>query len=129
MSLRNSDPAYVYLIENVETGAVKVGISARPLWRARQLRGQHSSPMRLLAASMGLGDWKHRRLERGLHAVFADTRIRGEWFRPSPLLERLAMLHVEAEMSVHGLSDRDAAVLRAFHNGRALIERQERRTS
>lgn len=121
MSLRNGDPANVYFIENVATGAVKIGITSNVWHRLVTLRGSIGQPVRLVAISGGDGEWTHRRLERGLHGVFRSDRIQSEWFRPSPLMERLIRMSKQAEFYVGDANQHDAVTLDAFHKGRFLL--------
>lgn len=69
---------YVYAVEAVESGRVKIGIAEDP---AKRLQGhQVSSPERLRLLKVVPGD---RKLERELHRRFADSRLHGEWFAPT----------------------------------------------
>lgn len=113
-------PLYVYAIENVATGAVKIGVSLEPVSRARTLHYAMGVPTRLLAASVGAGEWHGRRLERGLHAMLKADRIRGEWFRPSPLVERL-LATFNGTLNTDDLDPHDVQALTAVYEGRRLI--------
>ena len=68
-----ADGPFVYVAER--DGRIKIGFSAAPVRRARQLHAE------LLCSFPGtLAD------ERGLHHRFEADRIAGEWFRPSASL-------------------------------------------
>lgn len=71
----------LYFIQDVGSGAIKIGISSSPRARLSQLQASRPGTLRLLAAIPG-----DRTAERELHAEFAHLRIRGEWFRAAPEL-------------------------------------------
>lgn len=124
MSLRLADDSMVYLVEDVTTGAVKIGITKRLRNRLRALQAQTNHPLRLVAASQGDGEIIRQRLERSLHGVFSESRQRGEWFSPSPLLQRIVRTNMQAELYVGDLTnDHHKRTLRAFHLGRLLTQR------
>ncbi len=64
---------YVYFIAG--GGRTKVGLSANPQHRLRDLQVGSPVPLRLLAAVEGT-----HRLEARVHAELAGTRVDGEWF-------------------------------------------------
>lgn len=67
------------------TGNIKIGISANPWARAKDLAtGAGGGVITILATVDGTKDDEKR-----LHARFADTRLVGEWFSPSPELVTL----------------------------------------
>ena len=73
---------YIYAIKEVETGAVKIGISCDPLKRIKTLQTGNSSRLEIVAirhAPNGLAD------ERAAHERLKDFRVRGEWFSPDAL--------------------------------------------
>ena len=58
---------------------MKIGISAEPAERLRQLQSSHSDKLELVASFDGkIAD------ERRLHERFKAYRKRGEWFHESP---------------------------------------------
>ena len=67
----------IYYLSGTYQGqeAVKIGISSSPNQRARQLRSE------LLAWHEGT-----RQTEIDLHTRFANDRLGGEWFAPTPVL-------------------------------------------
>lgn len=72
--LKNKQPDYVYLMYNKKTGYYKIGKSNNPSYRERTLQSQEPD-INLLCKSIG-----GVRLEKKLHFIFKDKRIRGEWF-------------------------------------------------
>ncbi len=67
-----------YLIEDRNRRLVKIGWSADPVRRLRELIAESSHHMRLVATLPG-----GRFREAALHARFTRKRVRGEWFAPS----------------------------------------------
>lgn len=68
---------FVYFIAN--DAAVKIGFSADPAGRLRDL--QTASPYSLQLLGAVEGGKKH---ERAIHAALDEFRLRGEWFRLCP---------------------------------------------
>jgi hypothetical protein len=66
--------SYVYFITDGE--AIKIGKADKPKSRLSGLQTSHHKPLRFLATMPGGAE-----LERELHGVFAQFRIRGEWFK------------------------------------------------
>jgi hypothetical protein len=71
--------AQVYFIQDMHTGAIKIGSARFPEVRLKELQTGTSAELRLLSAVPG-----GQALERDLHERFAHLRIRGEWFLNSP---------------------------------------------
>lgn len=69
--------AYVYLIKDTATGAVKIGISGDVGKRLASL--QTASPNKLILLHV-ISVEDARALELDLHAVYASKRRSGEWF-------------------------------------------------
>lgn len=76
-----SPECFVYFIQCAPFGPVKIGSSANPANRIRDIQTASPHELRLLCVAVG-----SERDEKALHAVFAQERIRGEWFRPSERL-------------------------------------------
>lgn len=66
---------FVYLMIDEALGCYKIGFSFEPKHREETLQAQKPT-IRLLSSWSGT-----KRDERMLHARFADSRLRGEWFR------------------------------------------------
>lgn len=65
----------VYFIQQKNGGPIKIGSSVHPLLRLKQIRAHSPVEVELIAAIEGSA-----KLERELHAKFADNRLHGEWF-------------------------------------------------
>lgn len=79
---------YVYFIQRADGGPIKIGTAERPDRRLQAL--QAANPDELVIRAVCLGG---RAAEQVLHAHFAESRIRNEWFEPTPeLTEVLARL-------------------------------------
>ncbi len=68
---------YVYFIQGLCGGAIKIGYSADPSKRLKEL--QTGYPDTLTLVLMIPGD---ENTERALHNQFEASRLKGEWFRP-----------------------------------------------
>lgn len=78
---------YVYFARDEATGEIKIGIASDVPDRLVALRTPAGGAVTLLAAL------RVRDAERDHHALFAEYRTRGEWFRPAPaLLEYIALV-------------------------------------
>ena len=67
---------YVYVIEAVDTGLVKIGVSDSPEKRINDLQTASPNELRLLGYCLG-----SYAIEQALHLVLHEYRVRGEWFR------------------------------------------------
>lgn len=76
---------YVYFIQRADGGPIKIGTAERPDRRLTAL--QAANPDVLVIRAVCLGG---RAAEQVLHGHFAESRIRNEWFEPTP--ELLAVL-------------------------------------
>jgi hypothetical protein len=81
---------WVYFIQAVTGGPIKIGWSLRPVDRVRDLQGAH--PHELTIVTMFRGSVA---MERRLHRKFADFRLLGEWFEDCP--------EIQAEINARGL--------------------------
>src|SRR5574341_1136092 len=68
----------IYFIQQGEFGPIKIGYSADPVGRLRNLATSTHVELRMLATVDGDADD-----ERALHEKFAHHRIRREWFKPA----------------------------------------------
>lgn len=68
---------YVYFIQAVHGGPIKIGTGTDPQRRLTQLQTGHPAQLQILAIVKG-----GVKLERELHDRFASVRIHGEWFEP-----------------------------------------------
>ena len=75
----------IYFLQAEVIGRIKIGYAAadRLEHRISCLRVASPVPLKLLGAIRG-----NRAKERRLHLRFADARVCGEWFEPSPVLAR-----------------------------------------
>ncbi len=73
-----ADSGFVYCIGRDVAGAVKIGWSRDPEQRLAQLQTASPDTLRILAILPG-----SKNVEHGLHEVFGDCAIRGEWFDSS----------------------------------------------
>lgn len=68
---------YVYFIQGECGGAIKVGYSANPEKRLKELQTGYPDTLILLLMIPGTES-----TERALHREFESSRLNGEWFRP-----------------------------------------------
>lgn len=72
---------FIYFAQCGDDGPIKIGYSSDPTLRAGTLQTAHHEELRLLCTLPGDTEDEAR-----LHRRFKRSRIRGEWFRPSPSL-------------------------------------------
>ncbi|MFE7512748.1 GIY-YIG nuclease family protein [Streptomyces sp. NPDC057540] len=80
---------------------VKIGKANSPADRLASLQTGNPTPLRIL--------WVHegdQQLEGHLHAVFADYRVRGEWFDLAPLGDPVVAVQAAVDAAAHGLLPR-----------------------
>jgi predicted GIY-YIG superfamily endonuclease len=71
---------YVYLIQNGRSH-IKIGVSANPVDRMRELQTASSKPLRLLASFPFKSREEAFGVEQELHKKFNHLLISGEWFK------------------------------------------------
>lgn len=74
-------PVLVYFVQDGEGGPIKIGCAQDVRKRLRTLQSGHHGTLRLLFTLPG-----GMEMERRLHARFWRSRIKGEWFKPTPML-------------------------------------------
>jgi len=74
-------PGFVYFIQGVDGGLVKIGWSSDPALRLAKLQMAGPVILRILHTEAGFGPD-----EAALHERFKDARRHGEWFEPVPEL-------------------------------------------
>jgi len=67
----------IYLIQNLNNGFVKIGRSANPQKRLRQLQTGSGDKLTLLRTYQSTNDVV---VERRLHSMFWQSKKKGEWF-------------------------------------------------
>lgn len=73
---------WIYFIQVGNDGPIKIGFTAgNPRARLSKLQIGNPEKLKLLAAVPGSFED-----EQAIHATFVALRIRGEWFRPDPIL-------------------------------------------
>jgi hypothetical protein len=75
---------WVYFIQAMDTGAIKIGFSIDPLRRIKELQTGHPAILKLICCIEGT-----RADERAFHQRFQKDRYQGEWFHPEPILRHL----------------------------------------
>lgn len=78
-----SENSYLYFIEAINTGYIKIGRSANPMQRLAQLSTGSPNDLVLLGKISG-----GAALEAELHRRFESLRCKGEWFRTSGELKQ-----------------------------------------
>lgn len=84
----------VYFLQAVTGGPIKIGLAGSVEERVKAIQSCSPSRLRILAKANGDG-----RAETWLHRHFKDSRLHGEWFRPSSRL----MLLIESVRAGHCL--------------------------
>ena len=67
----------VYFAQSSIGGPIKIGRSADPARRLRELNCGNSNQLRVIGMMVGDSDQEYH-----VHRMFADARLRGEWFSP-----------------------------------------------
>lgn len=80
-SSEDATPSCVYFIRQGDDGPIKIGFATNPAKRKRQLQTSVADTLHTLLTLPGT-----RATEAHFHERFADLRLRGEWFRPDPVL-------------------------------------------
>jgi hypothetical protein len=73
--------SFVYFLRQGDSGPIKIGVAVNPKKRKAQLQTSLVEPLHTLLILPGT-----RATEAHYHEKFADLRLRGEWFRPDPVL-------------------------------------------
>lgn len=90
-NVAHSRKGFVYFVQGATTGAIKIGFTVNPKQRVASLQSSAPEPLCLLGSVPG-----DENLERVIHSAFAESRLRGEWFRPSwALLEFIKLAPVD----------------------------------
>lgn len=79
------DESKVYFIQSVRGGPIKIGMALDPEERLKELQVAYPYRLRLTHTIEG-----GRARELALHKRFAEHRLAGEWFEPTPELAKLA---------------------------------------
>jgi hypothetical protein len=94
MNMFVPDPApatgHVYLIRVVDTNMVKIGYTTNPVrHRMSQLQVGNPNALEILAL---VETPRYKEIERELHQLLANRRVRGEWFNLQPDVDCEALL-------------------------------------
>jgi hypothetical protein len=79
--LQRGSAIWMYAIQAGDDGPVKLGVSRNPQKRIETLQVANAAELRFLGVWQVLAPE-----EKQMHGEFADLRIRGEWFAPTPAL-------------------------------------------
>lgn len=85
------DPRFVYFIQAVSGGPIKIGVGSDPASRLLALQPGNPEQLRIAGVIRGGGYAR----ERDLHTRFRASRLYGEWFEPTP--ELLTLIESEAD--------------------------------
>lgn len=91
---RAPGPAYmcvgwIYFIQAKGGGPIKIGLSRNPQMRLRTIQMSHPEKL-VLRRVIPVHDGTIYRAEKQVHKMFAEYRLRGEWFRAAPELADIA---------------------------------------
>jgi len=97
----------IYFIKEVGGEYVKIGYTSgnTPADRIQTLQIGNPRELVLLYAEPGEQD-----RERLFHRIFADDRVRGEWFKLSPTLQG----YIDHTFPIAGLSDADSGAIAQY---------------
>lgn len=95
----------IYFLRSQRTGRIKIGRTSYFRSRYDRLCFEHKEPLEILGV-VSEDDWE----EKGLHRVFKETRMEGEWFRDEPRLRRFIAEHATLEFEAIDSPRNDAGV-------------------
>ena len=75
--MTDNSPGYVYFVQRITGGAIKIGFSRDVSERVKQLQTAIEVPIKVLGTIQARPE-----METALHEVFAAWRLAGEWFEP-----------------------------------------------
>ncbi len=93
----------VYFIQAGDAGPIKIGYSAEPRARLRDLQQKHYEELKLIAAREGCTG-----VEKAMHKALAQHHIRHEWYRPHADVFRMAfdlLAPLGLEISRHAFTE------------------------
>ena len=73
--------SYIYIIKNLDSNNLKVGVGSDPLKRLKQLQTGSDSELSLVYTSFLCSNAFS--LENDIHNRFKESHVRGEWFKMS----------------------------------------------
>jgi hypothetical protein len=79
--LKHAEDGYLYFIQAEAGGPIKIGYTGWPEKRLVTLQVAHAEKLVILAKTK-----TSKENERQIHEHFAGSRIRGEWYEPTPEL-------------------------------------------
>lgn len=108
----------VYFMRGQRSGLTKIGYTAGdPTCRLAYVQSNAKEPLELLGTTPGGAS-----LEEAYHLVFADLRVRGEWFRDLPAVDSPDMDPANVWAKSEELR---AAILQEFKEGCDAVKRAE----
>jgi hypothetical protein len=78
---RRKPSGFIYFIQGQCGGAIKIGYSKKPELRLKELQTGYPDTLRILLMVPG-----NETDEAAFHTMFADFRLKGEWFKPDPYI-------------------------------------------
>ena len=85
---------YVYFIQGINGGAIKIGYSDNPESRLKALQTGYPDILKILLLVPGT-----EKTERYFHNKFAEHRLNGEWFRPEQeVLQEITKFKVKQQV-------------------------------
>lgn len=104
----NRSRHYVYIIENQDNGAIKIGVGNNPEKRLKQLQTGSVSELELVYRSNLCSNAFE--IESFMHNNFSENHIRGEWYR------------VEKSTVIHELEKQNYVLTSNFVNSLGLVQ-------
>lgn len=84
------DSWFLYFIEDVTAGLIKIGIAKDVVKRKYELQTGNANKLRLLGKAKFATEFTVRRFEKRVHDLFVSDWVRGEWFKTSDTLRAVA---------------------------------------
>jgi Meiotically up-regulated gene 113 len=84
---RRTSTSYVYVMQSLVTKDIKISRSKKPMERLKSMQVSQPHEIALILISKPINDASQR--EKELHGMFAEHRLKGEWFSPEVLVPLL----------------------------------------
>lgn len=97
LSERARANGWVYFIQAVNGGPIKIGTARNVKNRVAGIQGHHWQELRILGQV-----WGSRYLERALHRRFREYRIAREWFSDTPEIRAAAAYYAGLRLGPRG---------------------------
>lgn len=93
------DDYCVYVIQEVETEFLKIGVARNPVYRLSALQGGNPRKLQIAFTLLVKGRERAHVIEFNAHRILAQRKISGEWFKTS-VAHATAVINTAAQKGV-----------------------------